>query len=228
MQTHKVSRRFDIHPNGLMLFLALGSAIIGAAGGYALKASAASVPAAVESHSVAAVSQPAARINAVPAVKAYPFASENVLRQEQLDIRQAQKAATINSSTAVKPLDATSFEQELRQEQYDLRHANAQSVPVQSATVGTSQQAKWLRIMTLKESQLEPQIPASVSTAPKVEVTFPSQQELWQEHLDLLKMQGTWQAATAVPSVSAPASATTAELYQTLKARQIEGFETLP
>jgi hypothetical protein len=158
MQTQKLSRGFEVRPIGLMLFLVLGSAMVGAVGGYALRASASSAPAAAESNPVAAVSQPAARINAVPAVKAYPFADENELRQEQRDMREAQKGnAAVRSASAA-----------------------------------------------------------------------PVQIDLWQEHLDLLQMQGAQRSAIDESSVNTPAPTTATERYQALKARQIEQLEILP
>lgn len=180
MQTPGVSRIFNLRPaprNIALLAALLVSMFVGVVVGYYASVSPASATSSINAPNLISASSNKLVSADVQGIQE--------LRQEQRDLRKAQKSARINSSTAAEPLDAYSLQKELRQEQYDMRHTNAQSVPVQSDNVSASQQTQ-MEILTRKELQLEPQISANVPLAPKMGVTFQSQQELWQEHLDLL------------------------------------------
>ncbi len=221
MQNSSVPRIFNLRPaprNMSLLAALLAAMLVGVAAGYYAGGSSASATSSIDapSSSIPASSNKAVSADAL---------SVQELRQEQRDLRQAQKAAKISSSTAIEPLDAYSQEKELRQEQSDLRHASAQSAPIQTDVGGTNWQTRQMRILTSKERQLEPQVAPQVPLAPNLGVTFPTRQELWQEHLDLLASRsqiGVPPSGATSVDVGAGITISAYGPYWTAKAKQLQ------
>ena len=109
------------------------------------------------------------------------------------------------------PVDSASNADQLRQEQLDMRYAEAQpkSIQVQSSA-SSSLREQQMRILTLKEHQLDVQIPGESAVA------FPTRQELWQEHLDLLAASHVGLQPSGVTTESAY------DRYWALKTEQIK------